>query len=112
MFHHSFRGFARPARIVIRVAHYGVVSELSGANFKALDHFREKRIFNIGNNDAERPAIVRRQVASVHVRDVPKAFDRRKHHAVGLAAHFAGLVQDIRNGCCGNACFFGYVTNG
>ncbi len=95
MLHHALRGFARSARIVIGVAENRVVAQRARARLEALDYFGEKRILDVGNDDAHRAALPRGQVARVHVGKVSEALDRREHQAVRAAAYFAGLVQDV-----------------
>jgi len=54
--HHSFGRFLRAPRIVIRVVEDRVVAELARPCLETLDNLRKERIFNIGDDDAQRAA--------------------------------------------------------
>ena len=89
---HSLGGLSGSARVIVGVAENGVVTKLAGADFETLDHFREKRIFDVRYDDSQRPAVARGQVPCMNVREVPETLDRREHQQVFAPAHFARLV--------------------
>jgi len=61
----------------------------------AHDYFGEKRILDVGNDDAHRAALPRGQVARMHVGKISEPLDRREHQAVRAAGLLAGLVQNV-----------------
>ena len=111
VFHHALGGLSSSPRIVIGVAENGVVAQLPGACLEALDDFREKRIFDIGDDNAQRAAVVRREMARVHVANVAQLFDRGQNQAPRLGSDFSGVIQDVRHGCGGDRSGFRNITN-
>src|SRR5947207_6225101 len=75
--HHSLRSLSSSAGVIIRVAENGIVTELAGADFETLDHFRKERIFNVRHNDSEGAAVIRSEVLRVNGREISEAVNGR-----------------------------------
>ena len=86
VFHHALGGFSSPARVVVSVAENGVIAQLPGASLETLDDFRKKRIFDIGDDNAQRAAVMRGEMARVHIANVAQLFDRGQDQAPRLRA--------------------------
>src|SRR5438309_2785559 len=97
VFHHSLRRQPGSARIIVGVAEDGVITKLSGADFKTLDYFREERVLDVGNDDAESATVSRSQMARMNVGNVSQTLDGRENQAARAASHLSSLVQDIGN---------------
>src|SRR5579884_148927 len=110
--HHSFRCFARAPGIVICVAQDCFIPELARARLEAFDDFREERVLDVGNDDAERFPRARCESARMRVRNVSQQFHRGKDESLRLLAHLAGLVQYVRNSRRRDARSLSYIEDG
>ena len=90
--HHSLGGLPRPPRIIVGIAQNGVITQLPGADFKTLDHFREERVFDVGHDDSKCATVARSKVPRMNVREVSETLDGREHQQVRAPANFARLV--------------------
>ena len=112
VFHHSLRRQPGSARIIVGVAENGVITKLTGADFKTLDHLREEGVFDVGNDDAKSATVPRSQMAGMNVGNVSQALDGRKNKAARAASHLSSLVQDVGNSGGGDPCGLRDITNG
>src|SRR5258706_8208839 len=95
MLHHSLSGFARSPRIVVGVAKNSVVAKLARTRLETLNHFGEEWILDVRNNDAQRAAFARSQVARVNVRKITKTLNRCQNQPVRTWSDFASFVQYV-----------------
>src|ERR1700722_2755036 len=112
VFHHALGSLLRAPRIVVGIAQDRVVSQLARARLEPFDHFREKRIDDVRNDNPQRPAIPRRQMARVGVGKIAKFFDRRENDVMRMAADFSRLIQHVGNSRGGYAGGLGDIANG
>src|SRR5579872_1183328 len=109
--HHAVGSFASPPWIVVGVAQYDVISELSCTGFKTLHHLRKEWIFNIRNDDSKRTAMSGRQMTSVNVGDVSHSFDGSDDDPTCTRADFSGFVENVGNSRCRDASRLSNITN-
>ena len=110
--HHALGGFLCAARLVVGVAQDRVVAELARARLEPFDDFGKKWIVDVGNDNPERLAVARREMARMRVGKIAEFFDRGEDHVMRVAAHFTGLVEDIGDSRGGYAGGLGDIANG
>src|SRR5262249_61914309 len=98
MLHHPFSRRTRSTRIVVRVAQNGVVAQLTGASFETLDYLGEKRILDIGDDNAERAAATGSEGARMNIRKLPQALQGGEDQVSRVASLFAAFLAGVGYG--------------
>ena len=80
-------------------------------SLESFDYLGEEGIFNIGDDDSERAAITRSEMASVNVGNVSHALHCTEHNPARVRANLSRLVQDVGNGRSGNTGCLRNITN-
>src|SRR5262245_53506912 len=94
---HALDGPYDPLWIVVRVGEDDVVTVRAGLLFYALDQFREERIVNVRDDQAEDPAVTGRQAARVDIRRVVQHLDRGLDLTLYFFADESRVVYDMRD---------------
>ena len=82
------------------------------AGLESFDDFREKRIDDVGNDNPQRSAVTRSEMARMGVGKIAELFDGRENDVMRVAANFSRLIQHVGNSRGGYAGGLGDIANG
>src|SRR5213080_2628670 len=84
-------------RLVIRIKNNNVVAQLQSSFLNGFHKVRKELVGNVRNDQSQRPALARRQIARMDVGRVPDAFNGVENLPFGVITNESSLVYDVRN---------------